>query len=338
VDIPGEKLIIKLWESLADKGIGGLLKPWQTRREGRAAVDVKKLEMLELAQAQREADAIRAGTRLLLANGAIIDAPDPSHQGTTGAAETQVLLPLNDVISRNRMADAVRREINITKAVVAAEVDLETDSSFPPEESVSEDWLFRWRDGAATVSGEDLQSLWGRVLAGEVRSPGTFSLRTLEFLRNLSQSEARVIERVAPFVVQGTIFRDPEVLSSVHGIRFDELLALQELGLLSGLDGIGLQMEWRTQLAGVIGFHRLLRGRGRVLLVKHSETERTLELKVFTVTTMGQQVFPLANAQVNEQWLRLVGQEIKAMGFDVSIGGYQEISKGVILPRNLTAL
>jgi len=338
VDIPGEKLIIKLWESLADKGIGGLLKPWQTRREGRAAVDVKRLEMLELAQAQRDADGIRAGTRLLLASGAIIDAPDPSHQGTTGAADTQVLQPLNDVVSKNRLADAARREINIAKAVIAAEVDLEADTNSPPEESVSEDWLFRWRDSAATVSDKDLQSLWGRVLAGEVRAPGTFSLRTLEFLRNLSQSEARSIERVAPFIVQGTIFRNPEVLSSAHGIRFDELLALQELGLLSGLDSVGLKMEWRTQIAGVTGFNRVLRGSGRLLLVKHSETEKTLDLKVFMITTMGQQVFPLANAEANEQWLHLVGQEIKAMGFDVSVGGYEEVSKGFIRPTNLTAL
>lgn len=34
MDIPGEKLIIKLWETIADKGIGSLLKPWQIRREG----------------------------------------------------------------------------------------------------------------------------------------------------------------------------------------------------------------------------------------------------------------------------------------------------------------
>lgn len=33
---PGENLIIKLWESLTEKGVGSLLKPWQMRREGYA--------------------------------------------------------------------------------------------------------------------------------------------------------------------------------------------------------------------------------------------------------------------------------------------------------------
>ena len=41
MEAPGEKLIIKLWESIADKGIGSLLKPWQIRREGRASIDLK---------------------------------------------------------------------------------------------------------------------------------------------------------------------------------------------------------------------------------------------------------------------------------------------------------
>jgi len=50
MEIPGEKLIINLWETIADKGIGSLLKPWQIRREGRANLDVKREEMLALAQ------------------------------------------------------------------------------------------------------------------------------------------------------------------------------------------------------------------------------------------------------------------------------------------------
>ena len=147
-----------------------------------------------------------------------------------------------------------------------------------------------------------------------------------------------MIERIAPFVLQGAIFRNPEVLSSVHGIRFEELLAMQELGLIAGTDGIGLQMEWRTQFANPTGYLRLLRGKERILLVKHPDPEKTLTLNVFLITTMGQQVIPLANAAANEQWLRLIGQEIKAKGFEVSIGGCRDAGAGFIRAENLTVL
>ena len=47
------------------------------------------------------------------------------------------------------------------------------------------------------MSSEELQTLWGRVLAGEIKSPGTFSLRTLEFLKNTSHEEALKIAKLA---------------------------------------------------------------------------------------------------------------------------------------------
>lgn len=60
---PGEALLAKFWETIAEKGIGGLFKPWQIRREGRASIEIRRQEMLVLAQAEREADAIRRWRR-----------------------------------------------------------------------------------------------------------------------------------------------------------------------------------------------------------------------------------------------------------------------------------
>ncbi len=42
MDLPGEKLLIKMWETLVERGIGGLLTPWQTIREGRAMNEVRR--------------------------------------------------------------------------------------------------------------------------------------------------------------------------------------------------------------------------------------------------------------------------------------------------------
>jgi hypothetical protein len=36
MDLPDEKLIIKLRETLTERGIGALLAPWQSVREGKA--------------------------------------------------------------------------------------------------------------------------------------------------------------------------------------------------------------------------------------------------------------------------------------------------------------
>jgi hypothetical protein len=69
------------------------------------------------------------------------------------------------------LADAVRRYVKVAKAVLGALYVLSEDASDPPEKSPNPDWLFRWRDAAAGVSASDLQTLWGKLLAGEVKQP-----------------------------------------------------------------------------------------------------------------------------------------------------------------------
>ncbi|MFZ4702978.1 MAG: DUF2806 domain-containing protein [Candidatus Methylumidiphilus sp.] len=43
------------------------------------------------------------------------------------------------------------------------------------------------------------------MLAGEVKSPGNYSIRTLEFLRGLSKEEAEIISKMAGYVIQDRI-------------------------------------------------------------------------------------------------------------------------------------
>lgn len=61
MDYPGEKLLLKLWETLAEKGVGSLLKPWHEKRVSRARNEIRREEILILAQAEKEAEAIKAG-------------------------------------------------------------------------------------------------------------------------------------------------------------------------------------------------------------------------------------------------------------------------------------
>ena len=68
------------------------------------------------------------------------------------------------------------------------------------------DWIARFFDGAQDVSSEELQKLWGRILAGEVKSPGQTSLRTLSILRDMTQSEAQDFSKLTRFRIITFIF------------------------------------------------------------------------------------------------------------------------------------
>ena len=52
IKIPGEKLLIKIWDSIVDRGIGGLLHPRQIKRLGKARAEVRRDDLLMMAQTE----------------------------------------------------------------------------------------------------------------------------------------------------------------------------------------------------------------------------------------------------------------------------------------------
>ena len=163
-------------------------------------------------------------------------------------------------------------EVNVSKALLSAEADLADDPQAPPDRTVDDDWLFRWRDAASVVSSEELQTLWGRVLAGEIKSPGSFSLRTLEFLKHISHEEALQIAKLAPFVLSyGHIFNDRKLLDS-EGITFSFLLDLQNLGVTCGVDSNGLLLQAPSENPDK--FKSVLVSHDRALVVTHEDASK----------------------------------------------------------------
>ncbi len=214
MQMAGETLIAKLWETLVDKGIGNLLKPSQIRREGKAYIDVKRDEILILAQANRDAEAIRRGELTVDPSGQLlpISASITSKTHTEGENSTTISYQLTPefsdsyaLVTQSAQADILRKEVNVAKAIIHAEDALSDDSQTPPDRSPEEDWLYQWRDYASTVSEDELQQLWGRVLAGEIKAPGTFSVRLLNFLHNLDRDDARLIGQKTNFVFDATV-------------------------------------------------------------------------------------------------------------------------------------
>jgi hypothetical protein len=322
---PGEALLIKLWETLAEKGVGGLLKPWQIKREALAHTDARRTELVALADAEREADEIRSG-RLKLSNSRYALALPPPATPAKDLRKTALegRSPV-EVSTSALISDALRREVNVAKAITYAESELKDDAQKPPKRNIDSDWLYRWRDYAGTVSSEELQSIWGRLLAGELKSPGSYSYRTLDFVRNLTTDEAKKIEQVSRFVITNFISREQKPLLQEDGISFDDLIELQNLGVISGVEAVGLTVTLKSNRKD--RFANLLRSHGRGLLVTHDDPKKQLKLKVYLVTALGQQVLRLGKFDPHEKYLQAVGEELKKADAVVTIGNYRAISE-----------
>ena len=159
----------------------------------------------------------------------------------------------------NKFAEKIIREqINLDKVSAAAinelqqsESDGSTDQSTDSgeEKTISDDFLNSFEEEARQKSSEDMQLLFGRILAGEIRKPGTYSTRTVKVLGQLDQSAATLFKKLCSVCVaqvfdnqaEGYV-RDARVSSlggnaganalSKYGLGFSRLNILHEYGLI----------------------------------------------------------------------------------------------------------
>lgn len=326
MDFPGEKLVIKLWETLTEKRIGALLSPWQAGRKGRARNEVRRHEILMLAQAEADAADIRSGKKQLRPDGTLLLT---SAVGIPPSADERIepTLALSTAVeygSRAAAAAAARSEINATKAILFAEEQLATDAQVPSDRNVDEDWLFAWREHAGKVSTEDLQRLWGSVLAGEVKAPGRYSIRTLEFLKTLSKVEAEMISKLASYVIDGRVARGQQEYLKSKGLSLSMLLQMQELGVVSGIEALGLTTTYQSVVEGK--FIQALVSHSKALIVEHEDASKTLEFETYMLTAVGRQVLGLGSFEPDIEYLCLVGKEFAKKGFSVKLADWQDVS------------
>jgi hypothetical protein len=124
------------------------------------------------------------------------------------------------------------RQRNIEEiADIASENMGETASDIP----IDNDWRARFFSKAQDVSSEDLQKIWGKILAEEVTEPGKVSLKTLDVISNLSSREVECFNTACSLSLNdGHLL---EMGNDADGNRrysmpYSDILILMEAGLI----------------------------------------------------------------------------------------------------------
>ena len=125
---------------------------------------------------------------------------------------------------------------NNQKIENVGEIIAKAEQHFTPDEEVSsepvdKDWMTRFLDIAETISDDEMRDLWARVLAGEVKKPKSYSLRTLEVLRNISKEEAETIVKVSTYLLGFDVLCIEDFALKLH-----EKILLDDIGIVCGED------------------------------------------------------------------------------------------------------
>lgn len=158
-------------------------------------------------------------------------------------AETDTQVQLLKLKGEEEVANYVlakeTRKINNTKSVIEKASSHFVEGEKVSDEPVNTDWTNRFFSIVEDISDETLQDVWGRILAGEVKRPNSFSLRTLDLLRNITKEEAELFVKASKFYVEKDYICTEEFALSLH-----ETLLLGETGFINSEE---LTMTWTVE-------------------------------------------------------------------------------------------
>ena len=128
----------------------------------------------------------------------------------------------------------LREQVNLDMISQEAAIDIR-DASHSIDQSeqeesgttISDDWLNAFETEARQKSTEEMQVYFGKVLAGEIRKPGSFSTRTVKILASLDQEIANHFARFCSMCI--SIASENVRVPSLGGNAGSN--ALQEYGL-----------------------------------------------------------------------------------------------------------
>lgn len=282
---PFEKLI-----DVISKGIGTLYKPRAIRKE--AESKAYEIEIIEQAKAK----ALSEGKEL--------------------EAETYIR------IQERILFNEVERQKCIDNVVEVAAEQLKNENNIS-QEPVDKDWSKRFFNIVQDVSDEEMQTIWGRILAGETKQPKSYSFRTLEFLKNLSKAEAEVFTKFAEIRIKSSdknFIYNPnnDFLSNEFGISFTDKLLMVELGLLVSKDSL----EFSFNPTGDRNLTQILNYGDKAIALYREANVPKQAIEVLVFTKIGLELSRLISQPFNLNYTELICSKFKHPKVKIEFGDF----------------
>lgn len=196
---------------------------------------------------------------------------------------------------------------NTQKIENVAEILAKAEQQFTPDEKVStepvdKDWMTRFLDIAETISDDEMRELWARTLAGEVKKPGTYSLRTLDVLRNITKKEAELIVSASSFLLL-----EFELLCIENfALNLREKIALNDMGIVCGENLVRKCPVGETPGTILLNRDSLLR--------IYAPKSIIIKLESVKLTTAGFEIMNMIQIHNNQKYISSLAAKIKSQG------------------------
>ncbi len=199
-------------------------------------------------------------------------------------------------------------------------------------QDLDDDWINEFSYRAERASTERMQQLFGRVLAGEIKRPGSFSLFTIDFLCKISQKEASIITSISPFVVGNTIPLTPH---SRNFFTFEICSILGSLGIFTptsiGVTNAQNQIAMKRDVVVSGRFGGILSVDPGKILVVASDEQKTISYECHVLTHLGKEILSLHYSDLDGKMLGELSAHLKNQGTDLFLVPARQLIAGLQL-------
>lgn len=332
--LPIDKLI-----DVVSSVTGRVTKPYFDRKD----IDTKAYEIKKLAEARAEemkiiSKAVKENSQLTggieyKEEKLLISSPKELSYANK---QTIAISPTLEERTKERLNfQEAKKQLNIESVTVFAAEELRNEK-FVTDEPLDEDWKTRFFNITEDINNEEMQALWGKILAGEIKQPKTYSLRTLELLKNLSKEEAEVFTKFAQLRIssgdKNIIYNQDngDFLENEFGITFSDRLLLTELGLIiseNNLEFILIATENNKQTS-ILNY-----GRKGIVLSRNEQTPKQ-GIKVLALTKIGVELSGLIEQDFNLNYLEKICSSFKHQNVKIEYGDLITQSDGQLMLYN----
>ena len=363
-NLPGERLLIKLLEIVVSEGIGTLARPTVIKRDARAKAladaDTKRIAKLAAFQLREELKELKSGKKVIGKDYELTDGPNadgkllaglndeteytPEDLDAIKAIKTKYLQSLGNANVSPQALIELERRMNLDQIAFTALEEAANDRDHNiDEEPIDPDWFVQWRNRARDVSNEEMQLLWARVLNGQAKEGGSFSIHAMDFLSRMSRKDAELIELLGRFVIGNSVVYSKAIdggipLLQKHGLTFARLLYLAEIGILSRVDGLNTLGGSFSFVHGGNSERALARCHDKVLVFYRKSAEQNqITVVGYPVSTIGREILSLAQCSAVLGYLKSVADGLRDSCSRIEIADFVELAEGFDI-RNPVAI
>ncbi len=196
-------------------------------------------------------------------------------------------------------------------------------------ETISDDWLNSFETEARQKNTEEMQTFFAKILAGEIRKPGSYSTKTIKILGSLDQNIANHFVKLCSLSISihSQDMRVPSLGGNAgsnalqeYGLNFDTLNLLNEHGLV-----ISDYNSWREHMPCValpgggqqaVFFPFGYRGRHWILMpMSNDRIGQMFRIEGVALTQSGRELSRIVNIEPMDQYSTELAQYFERNGF-----------------------